>query len=428
MTTIKPFLGAFAIVCGLAVDGHSQSFLRNGLVAYYPFNGNADDESGNGNQGTVSGATISTDRFGIPNGAYYFAGDGSDISISDSPSLDITNALTLSAWIKIEAGGVAQPRILEKHVFDLGLSDTSGTPQLFLNIQNYPSGGASIITAPLHSGQWIFVAGTYDRQTLRLYTNGILAAQTIATVPIDVNSLPIGIGQNLESGADWFKGYIDDVRIYNRALSSTEVAQLNAIESAPLLPYLNLAINLTIFQQNTSNDNGVVTTTASPKPLAYATKDILNVLAFDENLEGNWPSNSFPKSAKLAIAGNSIIVVNGTNVLLSVSDIMSINVGETEIISGAQNDATGLASHAAQKRRISKITFDDTFIVSGKNLKFFLQGLLTEATTDTTPIGSTYTEMRTAKITNAAGERSSQHVPFVCTGTLTATGRSALSR
>jgi len=272
------------------------------------------------------------------------------------------------------------------------------------------------------------VAGTYDRQTLRLYTNGTLAVQISATVPIDVNSLPIGIGQNLESGADWFKGYIDDVRIYSRALSSTEVAQLYAIESAPPLPYLHLAINLIIFQQNASNDDGTVTTAAPPKPLAYATKDILNVLAFDENLEGNWPSNSFPKTAKLSVAGESVVVVDGTNVLLNVSDIMSISVGENEILSGARNDVTGLASHSVQKRQIAKIAFDDTFIGGGKNLKFYLQGLLSQSTTDTTPVRSIYAEMRTAKITNAAGEGSSQNVPFICTGTVTATGRSALSR
>ena len=57
---------------GLAVNGYSQSFLTNGLVAYYPFNGNANDESGHGNNGTVYGATLTADRFGRANSAYSF--------------------------------------------------------------------------------------------------------------------------------------------------------------------------------------------------------------------------------------------------------------------------------------------------------------------------------------------------------------------
>ena len=99
-----------------------------------------------------------------------------------------------------------------------------------------------------------------------------------------------------------------------------------AVPEPSVMPLLCITINLTIFPQSTGNYNGAVTTTAPPKPLTYAMKDILNVLAFDENIAGNWPSNSFPKTAKLAVAGNNFIVVIGTNVLLNVSDIMSLSL------------------------------------------------------------------------------------------------------
>ena len=107
---------------------------------------------------------------------------------------------------------------------------------------------------------------------------------------------------------------------------------------------------------------------------------------------------------------------------------MRMNFGENEIISGARNDTTGLASHVEQARRIVRIAFDDTFIAGGKNLKFCLQGLIGQTRTDTTPTTGHYTEISILKITNATGEGSSQDVPFVCTGTVIATGRSALSR
>ena len=71
----------------------------DGLVAYYPFSGNANDESGNGYDGAVNGATVSTDRFGKSNQSYFFKGE-SNITIPDSPALNIY-PLTISLWYKL---------------------------------------------------------------------------------------------------------------------------------------------------------------------------------------------------------------------------------------------------------------------------------------------------------------------------------------
>ncbi|HSY17586.1 MAG TPA: hypothetical protein VK815_04590, partial [Candidatus Acidoferrales bacterium] len=84
----------------MTVNSPAQSFLTNGLVAYYPFNGNAHDSSGCHNNGSVIGATLTPDRFGNPNSAYQFVGDGSTcILIPDSPSLDMAGNVTLTAWV-----------------------------------------------------------------------------------------------------------------------------------------------------------------------------------------------------------------------------------------------------------------------------------------------------------------------------------------
>jgi hypothetical protein len=219
-------IGLLAALFAVVVARRAHDPLTRGLVAYYPFNGDAQDASGNRNHGTVSGATLTTNRFSSPNSAFYFSGKGGHISVPDSPTLGGTNGLSLTAWITVEPGGMEQPRILHKHVFDLGLSDRSGTPQVFFNISRLEDGVATVKTSPISSNQWVFLAGTYDRQTLRLYTNGVLAAQTNTSIPIELSDLPIGIGRNLESNSDWFKGCMDDVRIYNRALSEAEVRQL----------------------------------------------------------------------------------------------------------------------------------------------------------------------------------------------------------
>ena len=73
----------------------------NGLVAYYPFNGNANDESGNGYNGIVNGATLSTDRFGNANNAYDYDGISNSISINDNPLLRFNNSFSISTWVSL---------------------------------------------------------------------------------------------------------------------------------------------------------------------------------------------------------------------------------------------------------------------------------------------------------------------------------------
>lgn len=197
------------------------------LVGFYPLNGNAYDFSGHTNSGTVLGAIAATDRFGNTNGAFYFAGDGSDIEIPDSPSLDISNSITLAAWIKTGGGGYAQPRIVTKSVYQLGLSDTSSSPQVFFDISPLIPGVVQSSPISLSENNWIFLAATYDGSLMLLYTNGVLAASASNPGNIGINSNGVGIGSGIAAGGtDYFQGWIDGVRIYNRALSPTEIQQL----------------------------------------------------------------------------------------------------------------------------------------------------------------------------------------------------------
>ena len=204
-----------------ALHIHGQAFLTNGLVAYYPFNSNANDLSGHNNNGIVVGATLTTNRFGTPNSAYSFAGNGTTyISIPDSPSLDMTNSVTVTAWIRTTGGGSFAPRIVSKRVYQLDLSDTTSSPQVLFALD----GLTRAISSPVSLGQnnWLFVAGTYDGSALRVYTNGASAGQVSLPGSIGVNTEPVGIGENLDDYSDFVNGQIDDVRIYNRALSASE--------------------------------------------------------------------------------------------------------------------------------------------------------------------------------------------------------------
>jgi hypothetical protein len=228
---------------GLATNGYSQSFLTNGLKAYYPFNGNANDASGRGMNGVVNGVTLATDRFWQANSAYRFNGS-SWVQLPDAVLPVAASEFTLSAWVLADRGpyntGLEQivqlsTRTGEAGLGTGGLGSGSWTVGVKLqNVQGYSSGG------PMISNNWAQVVGIYKQgQSLQFWVNGSLiqsngipnaALYTDAGWPL--NSA-IGIYDYDSSPSAGFKGVIDDVRIYNRALPASEVQQLYQYESQP---------------------------------------------------------------------------------------------------------------------------------------------------------------------------------------------------
>ena len=200
--------------------------LNDGLVAYYPFNGNANDASGNGNNGTVNGTILTTNRFGTPNSAYYFPGNNDWISVPDAPSLDLTNGYTLSAWINFEVGGIGAPRIADKFMYSFYTYLNGNARSLGMYFSDQTS-----LTTPtnLYAGQWYNVVSSYDLHQRKIYVNGDLVASDSCTFALIPNSLPLEIGRKPVYGYDNFKGIIDDVSVYNRALSDSEVQQLYSV-------------------------------------------------------------------------------------------------------------------------------------------------------------------------------------------------------
>jgi len=201
------------------------------LVAYYPFNGNANDESGNGNNGTVEGATLTTDRFGNPDSAYSFDGVDDRTIVSDSNTLDITDAITITAWIKPVT--VSGKYVVAKrddsppggNVYDLDIF-----PGKVRALFHYDGGGSATKqaegTTNINVNEWQHIAVTCDGTTITVYYNG----QPDGTGSFDNEKIHIS-GGRLEIGmysGGWvyFDGSIDEVRIYNRALSGSEVEAL----------------------------------------------------------------------------------------------------------------------------------------------------------------------------------------------------------
>jgi hypothetical protein len=244
----------------------------NGLVGWWPFNGNANDESGNGNNGVVNGATLTTDRFGNTNKAYSFDGINDYINVLYSNSLHGSNG-TINAWIKTSTQFTSQ-----KVIF----AQSNGRPQLVAATQgingnqNSHSAGihwkatngqfpyAQSLTA-IDNAQWVMITGLYALDTLKIYINGTLE-QSYSTVLIQDNcsqsDIQIG-GFNTIAGcgngvgfSQMYIGIIDDIGMWNRALSQSEITALytgciNATNITPQNNSVNIG-NTAIFTANTA--------------------------------------------------------------------------------------------------------------------------------------------------------------------------------
>jgi hypothetical protein len=211
----------------------------NGLIAYYPFNGNANDESSNEYNGVVNGATLTTDRFGNDSSAYSFDGSTSWIDIgTEFPSPD--TAIAISAWIYLDS----YPNdpdfyqncfsvVNRRHSFILQIFGETGVALVLHNgnaftgfWQNEP------ITSIFSLYTWYHIVVSYSVLTAqkRIYIDGqsVYLEDRPEGSPsiITPTNEALKIGTQNDEMFQWFNGKIDDVRIYNRTLSEVEIQAL----------------------------------------------------------------------------------------------------------------------------------------------------------------------------------------------------------
>lgn len=223
----------------------ASSFVTNpaGLVVAFGFNEGADasvyDSSNTGNNGLVSGATwTSAGKFGK---ALSFDGVNDSITVADAASLDLTTGMTIEAWVKPVSLTGWQTVIYKERpdgaltslAWSLYSSDSTAPPAIYGMIAGSVGGnewthamGSSML--PLNA--WSHLAGTFDGTALRLYVNGVLVRTLSLPGSLAVTSGPLRIGGHSGIG-QFFNGLIDEVRVYNRALSKSEI---QADMAAPL--------------------------------------------------------------------------------------------------------------------------------------------------------------------------------------------------
>lgn len=229
-----------------ATSVHAQpSWLTDGLVAYYPFNGNADDESGNGNSGSITGAQLAVDRFGTPNRCLFFAGPDSRMRAPTEGYPLGDRPRTLSVWVRLDekrVGGLTPFASYGTSTSAIGTGFGIGYAD---DLSETFSGGNGVEVNIVGNqkftiGKWHHCVAAYSEHRITLYLDGRTADSRILSDSLRTRS-GLTLGESFSTGANTpvsLKGSIDDVRIYNRALSDLEVNELFAYESAPrpLLP------------------------------------------------------------------------------------------------------------------------------------------------------------------------------------------------
>ena len=215
----------------------------DGLVGYWPFDGNANDASGNGNNGTVDGATLTSDRFGNNNSAYRFTVNGSggwgsaqDRITITNPTIPDDNSFAMSGWVNLESK--PGPFNDRPHTL-MGRWDGNGEA-VFRNYINYsgqvqtalypyPQSGTNIYeSGNVTYGNWEHVVITYDGSVLKHYVNGQLTGQQTFNIIIVTSSTNLTFGELHMANGHWylFSGKMDDLGYWSRALTQEEITTL----------------------------------------------------------------------------------------------------------------------------------------------------------------------------------------------------------
>jgi hypothetical protein len=232
------------ILLGMLVFSNlkAQVNLATGLVAHYSFTGTPNDVSGNGHHGQlVNGVRLAVDRFGNPNSAYAFDGINDYIRILDNGAFS-TPKFSLVIWFQTQSDNL-QCLVGKRH-FSTMSGTGGGQYQFFINYPPFPGIGSNIVgntstctsissssymstTDWICRSKWYCAVVTFDGTTHKIFIDGVLkkALPTNFNAFLSCNS-DLRLGNWWQSDLQSYKGIMDDVRWYNRALNQDEVTAL----------------------------------------------------------------------------------------------------------------------------------------------------------------------------------------------------------
>jgi hypothetical protein len=327
---------AFAVGLSLTANFWAQvpSYVpTNGLVGYWPFNGNANDESGNGNNGTVNGATLTTDRNGVANKAYSF--DGNDwIELNLLPAINNSNELAVSVWVKSSGTNsntncsVGCWQSYFSRGYDGGdgffIYTNQGNNPYFVGNVNGPWAGGQGAGNPNNTliphTQWNHLLMNYDGVNIKFYVNGSLVGTTPYTTNVGVgNTTNAVFGRQFVPNYPYYTvGKIDDGAIWNRALTQQEITALYQSCSNPVA-------TITPQGPTTFCSGGSVNLTAATG-IGYTYQWYRN---------GTAVSNATASTYSVTLAGNYTVIVSSNGCSsTSTATIVTVNLNPSVSLTG----------------------------------------------------------------------------------------------
>jgi len=234
----------------------------DGLVAWYEFEFNADDDSGKGNHGTEVGFPSYTGSVAGHGNAFDFDGIETYIDCGNGASLGLTSEVTIAMWIMTRDAdnGDDNPYVAKGDQSYAFKHKNSGNLEFFV----YDAGGWHVVSHPVDSSfnnVWHHLAGTYDGAQLKIYVDGELAATEDYAGGIATSGDNLNIGRNSGVTDRFFEGRIDDVRIYDYALTYNEVLHTRGLGAlyVPLVSPANISDDEPIGEKRVnSKDFGVL--------------------------------------------------------------------------------------------------------------------------------------------------------------------------
>jgi hypothetical protein len=341
--------------------------LSSGLVGFWPFCGNANDASGNGNNGTVNGSTsLNSDRFMNSNNSYNWDGSNSPIVVPHNSTQVFSSGLTFSVWLRqtgmycsncAETNYISKGRNIDQGGIELGLDHASqkfcfrvtGSPVSTTPPFSYFTSNTSI-----NYNVWTHLSATYDGQNIKIYINGTLDASYPYVSSVPINSGAILFGKQLGTGvfADNFNmlGKLDDIGIWNRALTTAEIQALYnqgqttyswspggaTTPSITVSPTATTTYTCTVTDPNGNACSSSQTITVNPLPTVNAGVD------FTKTCVNNPNGSTIGMAPAVGVTyswapTNGLSSANSSNPVANPSSLTTYTLTATNSVSGCSN-------------------------------------------------------------------------------------------
>ena len=301
----------------------------NGLNGWWGFNGNAQDVSGNGNHGTVNGATLTTDRFGNQNGAYSFDGINDFIEVVNNSNLQNLNSFSISLWYKINQW--------EQIGSNFWFATIEKPASYSLQLKKISLDSALVALTDIYHNEltWNNLVITFANNILKTYSNGVLM-DSVST-SFNSSNQSIFFGKDAGGLLEFTNGLLDDIGIWNRALTQQEITNLYNFQLPTqyslCLPTIttsspsSVGVDTVVISGDISNDGGssivlrgvCYSTTPNPNMGNSRTEDGSGIGSFNTILRGLNPSTTY--YAKSYAKNSNGVVAYGNEVSFTTSSI-----------------------------------------------------------------------------------------------------------